>query len=67
MYILFQILYYNYYIGFFYSNAEDREKFVDSERKFTDDKVRSVIEFKRRVCKEGETFAVLNQKGLLYK
>jgi len=50
--------------GFYYSNAEQREKLVDSERKFTDEKVRQVIEFKRRVCKEGETFAVINQKGI---
>ena len=50
--------------GFFYSSAEDRERLVESERKFTDDRVRQVIEFKRRVCKEGETFAILNQKGI---
>lgn len=50
--------------SFFYSNAEDREKFVSSERKFTDDKVKQLIDFKRRVCKEGESFAVLNQKGI---
>lgn len=50
--------------GFFYSSAEEREKFVESERKFTDEKVKLVIDFKRRVCKEGETFAVINQKGI---
>lgn len=50
--------------GFYYSSAEEREKFVESERKFTDEKVRQVIEFKRRVCKEGESFAVINQKGI---
>lgn len=50
--------------GFFYSNAEDREKLVESERKFTDEKVRQVIEFKRRVCKEGESFAIINMKGI---
>ena len=49
--------------GFYYSNADDREKLVDSERKFTDDKVRQIIEFKRRVCQEGESFAIVNQKG----
>ena len=38
--------------GFFYSSAEEREKFVESERKFTDEKVKLVIDFKRRVCKE---------------
>lgn len=50
--------------GFFYSSAEEREKLVESERRFTDEKVRQVIEFKRRVCKNGESFAVLNQKGI---
>ena len=50
--------------GFFFSSAEEREKLVESERKFTDEKVRQVIEFKRRVCKEGEGFAIINQKGI---
>ncbi len=50
--------------GFFYSSAEQREKLVESERKFTDEKVRQVIEFKRRICKEGESFALINQKGI---
>jgi T-complex protein 1 subunit zeta len=50
--------------GFFYSNADGREKLVESERKFTDEKVRQVIDFKRRVCKEGESFALINQKGI---
>ena len=50
--------------GFFYSSAEEREKLVESERKFTDEKVKCVIDFKRRVCKEGESFAIINQKGI---
>ena len=50
--------------GFYYSNAEQRERLIESERKFTDDKVKQVIEFKRRVCKEGESFVVINQKGI---
>eukprot|EP01084_Bolivina_argentea_P129992 229527_1 len=50
--------------GFFYSNAEEREKLVESERKFTDSKVKQVLEFKRRVCKKGENFVVINQKGI---
>lgn len=37
---------------------------VESERKFTDEKVKQVIEFKRRVCKNGESFAIINQKGI---
>jgi len=50
--------------GFFYSSAEEREKFIDSENKFTQETVKKVIDFKRRVCKEGESFAVINQKGI---
>ena len=40
--------------GFFYSNAEEREKLVESERKWLDERCRAVIDFKRRVCKENE-------------
>lgn len=40
--------------GFFYSTAEEREKLVESERKWLDDRCRQIIEFKRAVCKEGE-------------
>ena len=29
--------------GFFYSTAQEREKLVDSERKFTDEKVRGCL------------------------
>lgn len=50
--------------GFYYSSAEEREKLVESERKFTDEKVMQLINFKRSVCKEGESFAVVNQKGI---
>lgn len=28
------------------------------------EKVMQVIEFKRKVCKEGESFVVINQKGI---
>lgn len=35
--------------GFFYSSAEERAKMVEAERKFTDDKVRKIIDFKNRV------------------
>jgi len=52
--------------GFFYSNSEQREKLVDSERKFTDEKVKKVIELKKKVCTEenGKTFVIINQKGI---
>merc|ERR1719159_1029856 len=52
--------------GFFYSSAEQRDKLVESERKFTDEKVRKIIELKRKVCTEEnkKSFVVINQKGI---
>ena len=52
--------------GFFYKNAGEREKMVDAERKFTDDKVKAIIALKREVCTEenGKTFVIINQKGI---
>ncbi|KAL3775381.1 hypothetical protein ACHAWO_006572 [Cyclotella atomus] len=50
--------------GFFYSNAEEREKLVESERKWLDERCRRVVEFKRSVCKDGESFVMINQKGI---
>ena len=35
--------------GFFYSNADQREKLVAAEREYTDDRVRKIIELKRKV------------------
>ena len=50
--------------GFFYSNADEREKLVESERKWLDERCRAVVDFKRSVCKEGESFVMINQKGI---
>lgn len=52
--------------GFFYSSAEQRDKLVDSERKFTDDKVRKIVALKKKVCTEEnkKSFVVINQKGI---
>jgi len=50
--------------GFFYSNAEEREKLVESERKWLDERCKAVIDFRRSVCKEGENFVMINQKGI---
>jgi len=52
--------------GFFYSSAEQRDKLVESERKFTDEKVRKIVELKRKVCTEEnkKSFVVINQKGI---
>ena len=40
--------------GFFYSSAEEREKLVESERQWLDERCKLVIDFKRRVCTNGE-------------
>ncbi|XP_039267908.1 T-complex protein 1 subunit zeta-like [Styela clava] len=54
--------------GFFYKSAEEREKLVAAERKFTDDKVAKIVELKKQVAKssgDGEIgFVVVNQKGI---
>jgi len=52
--------------GFFYSSSDQRDKLVESERKFTDEKVKKIIELKRRVCTEEnkKTFVLINQKGI---
>jgi len=52
--------------GFYYNSADQRDRLADSERKFTDEKVRKIIELKRKVCTEenGKNFVVLNQKGV---
>lgn len=40
--------------GFFYSNAEQREKLVAAEREVTDERVRRVLELKRKVRRGGD-------------
>jgi len=54
--------------GFFYKSAEEREKLVAAERRFTDDKVNKVIALKKQVCDaagDGDRgFVVINQKGI---
>lgn len=51
--------------GFFWSNADQREKLIASERQFTDDKVMQIIELKRKVCEgNNKNFVVINQKGI---
>merc|ERR1712190_714186 len=52
--------------GFFYSSADQRDKLVESERKFTDEKVKKIVELKKKVCTEEnkKTFVVINQKGI---
>jgi len=66
--------------GFFYKNAEERARLVAAERKVTDDKVRKIIDLKRKVYEEKKaelkaksgsgdkepelSFIVINQKGI---
>ncbi|RHY15646.1 hypothetical protein DYB25_008686 [Aphanomyces astaci] len=52
--------------GFFYNSADQREKMVEAERKFTDDKVKQIIELKRHVCTDENkaSFVIINQKGI---
>lgn len=50
--------------GFFFKNAEEREKLVESERKWLDERCRSVINLKRNVCQSGQSFVMINQKGI---
>ncbi|EMG47008.1 putative cytosolic chaperonin CCT ring complex subunit Cct6, partial [Candida maltosa Xu316] len=52
--------------GFFYSSAEQRDKLVNSERKFVDDKLKKIIELKNEVCplNSDKGFVIINQKGI---
>ena len=54
--------------GFFYKSAEERQKLVQSERTFIDERVRRIIELKKAVCLDGgdkeRGFVVINQKGI---
>lgn len=51
---------------FVYSTAQERDELVAAERKFTDDKVRAIIDFKNSLCSaaNGKNFVVINQKGI---
>ena len=52
--------------NFMYKDAKERESMVLAERKFTDDKVKQIIEFKKQICEEnpGYTLLIANQKGI---
>ncbi|KAI9363471.1 chaperonin Cpn60/TCP-1 family [Zopfochytrium polystomum] len=51
--------------GFFYNSSEQREKLVESERRFVDQRLKKIVEFKEKVC-EGtkKGFIIINQKGI---
>ncbi|PLN80478.1 putative t-complex protein 1 zeta subunit [Aspergillus taichungensis] len=52
--------------GFYYSSAEQRDKLVESERKFVDAKLQKIVELKKQVCgtDPNKGFVVINQKGI---
>jgi len=50
--------------GFYYNSAEQREKMVAAERKWVDDRTNLILDLKAKVCKPGETFVIINQKGI---
>jgi len=52
--------------GFFYKSAEEREKLVDAERKFIDDRINKIIDLKNKVCGDDKekNFVVINQQGI---
>lgn len=51
-----------------YSTAEQRRSLVEAERAFTDEKVRKIIDFKRKMCDgpdaKHKNFVIINQKGI---
>jgi T-complex protein 1 subunit zeta len=49
--------------GFFYKSAAEREKLVQAERTFIDQRVQKLIEFKHKVCDgTDKNFVIINQK-----
>ncbi|KAJ3123586.1 T-complex protein 1 subunit zeta [Physocladia obscura] len=53
--------------GFFYSSAEQREKLVESERRFVDARLAKIVDFKNKVCdgkNKNKGFVIINQKGI---
>lgn len=51
--------------GFFYKTAEEREKLVQAEREFIEQRVKKVIALKKKVCDgTNKGFVVINQKGI---
>lgn len=51
--------------SFFYSSADQREKLVESERRFVDAKLKKIVELKKLVCDgNNKGFVIVNQKGI---
>jgi T-complex protein 1 subunit zeta len=52
--------------GFYYSSAGQRDKLVQSERRFVDAKLQKIVELKKKLCGDDpkKGFVVINQKGI---
>ncbi|ODV59563.1 chaperonin-containing T-complex subunit CCT6 [Ascoidea rubescens DSM 1968] len=52
--------------SFFYSSADQRDKLVQSERRFVDNKLKKIVDLKNEVCSNDATksFVIINQKGI---
>lgn len=52
--------------SFYYSSAEQRDKLVESERRFVDAKLKKIIDLKNELCgTDGKkNFVIINQKGI---
>lgn len=52
--------------SFFYNSAEQRDKLVESERRFVDAKLRKIVDLKKDVCGTDpkKSFVIINQKGI---
>lgn len=51
--------------GFFYKTAEEREKLVAAEREFIDNRVKKIIELKKKLCDgTNKSLVIINQKGI---
>ena len=49
----------------FFFNAADRDKMAKSERRFTDERCKKIIELKRKVCEGNDkSFVVIDEKGI---
>lgn len=51
--------------GFFYSDADQRDKMVDAERAVVDERAKKIIALKKQVCDgTDKSFVIINQKGI---
>uniref|UniRef100_A0A0N5B9X9 T-complex protein 1 subunit zeta-2 n=1 Tax=Strongyloides papillosus TaxID=174720 RepID=A0A0N5B9X9_STREA len=48
----------------FYKTAEEREKLLQCERDYITQRCQKIVDLKNQVCKNGEGFVVINQKGI---